>query len=84
MEEYIEPYFVFHLNQYRFVANGVCKRALFTFSKTVDYFLNNRNNVYIYSLNACKAFDRVNYFALFAAMLQRDCMPKNLINTFMS
>ena len=48
----------------------------FTFSTTFDYFRNNGSNIYVCSLDASKAFDRVNHFALFAAMLRRD-MPKS-------
>ena len=83
LEKYLEPFFAFHPNQYGFVKNGGCNRALFTFSSTVDYFVNNGSNVYICSLDASKAFDRVNHFALFAAMLRRG-VPKALVNIFLS
>ena len=83
LEKYLQSFFVFHPNQYDFVANGSCNRALFTFSTTVEYFLNNESYVCIYSLGACKALDRVNHFALFAAMLRRSVL-KALVNIFLS
>jgi hypothetical protein len=83
VEKYFERFFVFHPNQFGFVANGGCNKALFAFNRTVDYFNSNGSNVYICCLDACKAFDRVNHFALLSCMLRRG-VPRVLVNIFMS
>jgi hypothetical protein len=83
VEKYFERYFAFHPNQFGFVVNGGCNKALFAFNRTVDYFNSNGSNVYICCLDACKAFDRVNHFALLACMLRRG-VPRVLINIFLS
>ena len=62
-----EPNFVFHENQFGFVQNGGCGRALFAFRNVVGYF-RERNKVLCCSLDIPKAYDRINYLALLQAM----------------
>ena len=47
-----------------------CSRALFM-SQVTNYFVNHGSSVYIASLDASKAFDRVNHTKLFNKMLER-------------
>jgi hypothetical protein len=81
--EVFDRFFKFHPNQFGFVPEGGCNKALFAFNRTVDYFNSNGSNVYICSLDACKAFDRVNHYSLLACMLRRG-VPRMLVNVFMS
>ena len=57
----IEPYFVFHENQFGFVQNG---RALFAFRNVVGYFRERRSKVLCCSLDISEAFNRINNLAL--------------------
>ena len=44
----LEPYFVFHDNQFGFVSNGGCGRALFAFKNVVDYFTDRNSSVLLF------------------------------------
>ena len=81
IEMFLDKYLVFHPNQYGFVRDGGCNKAIFAFSRVVDYFIDNGSNVFICLLDSCKAFDRTNHFALFASMLHRG-IPKPIVNIF--
>ena len=81
IEKFLDKYLVFHPNQYGFVRYGGCYKAIFAFSRTVDYFTDNGSNVSICSLDACRAFDRTNHFALFASLLYRG-IPRPIFNIF--
>ena len=83
IEKFLDKYLVFHPNQYGFVCDGGCDKAIFAFSRIVAYFTDNGGNVFIFSLDVCKAFDRTNHFALFASMLHRG-IPKPIVNIFIS
>ena len=66
-----EPYFVFHNNQFGFVSNRGCGRALFVFKNVVDYFTDRNSKVFCCSLDISKAFDRINRFALLRSMFNK-------------
>ena len=53
-----------HRNQFRFVKEGGCSKALFAFNSIVKYFKSKGSNVFCCSLDATKAFDRLNHFLL--------------------
>jgi len=55
-----------------------CSHALFELSQVTDYFVNHGSSVYIASLDASKAFDRVNHTKLFNKMLERG-LPGRII-----
>ena len=62
----IELYLVFHENQFGFLKNGGCGRALFAVVKVVVYF-RERSKLLCCSLEISKAFGRTNYLALLQA-----------------
>jgi len=55
-----------------------CAHALFILSPVVDYFYISWSFVYLASLDALKAFDRVNHVKLFAKLADRR-LPGNII-----
>ena len=57
----LEQYFNFHNNQFDFVKNGDCNKAIFTIGSCFGYFTNRGNNVYFTCLDAVKAFVRLNH-----------------------
>ena len=50
--------------QYGFVKNGGCDKAIFAGQNVVNYYMKRHTNVYIVTLDASAAFDRVNIYAL--------------------
>ena len=72
-----------HQNQFGFVKEGGCNKALFTFNSVVRYFNTRGSNVYCCSLDATKAFDRLNHFYLFSCMIDKG-FPICIINCFVS
>jgi hypothetical protein len=80
---FIEPFLHSHSNQYGFVSNGGCNKALFTFRSTVQFFFDGDSRVYVASLDLCKAFDRVNHFGLLLCLLKHG-LPLCLINVLYS
>ena len=57
--------------QYGFKEGLGCRNALFLLSKITDHFNSRGSNIYIASMDASKAFDRVNHYELFSAMYDR-------------
>ena len=49
----------------------------------INYFTDKGSNNCICLVNACKAFDRTNHFALFACILRKG-IPKPITNNFIS
>ena len=77
----LEPYFVFHDNQFGFVSNGGSGRVLFAFKNEVNYFTDRNSKVFCCSLDISKACDRINHFALLRSMYNKG-IPTNIIKTF--
>ena len=77
----IEPYFKFSDNQYGYVNNGGCGKALFTFRQVVNYFKDCGSNVFCCSPDITKAFDRINHQALLNAMEDIE-MPGCIVKIF--
>jgi hypothetical protein len=57
--------------QFDFKKNRGCPSSIFTLRQLVNYYNERGNNVYIASLDAAKAFDRVNHFKLFSTLLNK-------------
>jgi hypothetical protein len=61
-----------------FVEGGGCDKAIFAVRSVVNYFLKHDSPVFICSLDAEKAFDRVNHYGLLSVLIDRG-LPKHLI-----
>jgi len=57
--------------QFGFKKNLSCSHALFVLSQVTEYFVNHGSSVYIASLDASNAFDRVHHTKLFNKLLER-------------
>ena len=52
-----------------FVKDGGCEKSLFTLTNVVNYFLKRHSDVFIVTLDASAAFDRVNIYGLLSKLL---------------
>ena len=57
--------------QLGFVKGGGCEKSLFIVSNVVNYFLKRCSDVYIMTLDATAAFDKVNVYGLLRKLLDR-------------
>ena len=64
--------------QFGFKKNSSCSHALFVLSQVVNYFSSHGSTVYMASLDASKAFDRVNHIKLFEKLIARG-LPSYII-----
>jgi hypothetical protein len=55
--------------QFGFKSGIGCSNAIFALRQAIEYFNNRGSNVYMASLDASKAFDRVNHFKLFSTLI---------------
>ena len=70
-----------HCNQLGFVRHGGSNKAILVLKTVVNYFLNNNSPVFICSLDAEKAFDRINHYGMLSRLI--DCkIPKVFIMLF--
>ena len=71
--------------QFGYKKNISCQNAVFTMQQTVDYFTQRGSTVFISSLDASKAFDRISHAKLFEKLIQRrvlDCLLRALCNWY--
>lgn len=71
--------------QFGFKRDVGCNTALFVLHQVVSYFNDRGSNVYISSLDATKAFDRVNHFMLFSTLIKRGlplCFIRMIVNWY--
>jgi len=64
-----------HDLQLGFKKSKSCSMAIFCVQHVVNYFVNNGSNVHVASLDASKAFDRVNHFTLFSKLIECNVPP---------
>jgi len=64
--------------QFGFLKNSGCSHAIYLIRKATDHFNQNSSTINLCSLYTSKAFDRVNHFALFIKLMERNT-PKKLI-----
>ena len=57
-------------SQFGFKKGTGCTNALFVLTETVKYFIENGSSTFLAALDLKKAFDRVNHFKLFTALLK--------------
>ena len=65
--------------QFGFKPHVGCPNAIFLLRRVIDYFTDKQSNVYVPSLDASKAFDRINHFKLFSTLIQHK-LPYYFIN----
>src|ERR1700690_652683 len=65
--------------QFGFKKGIGCSNAIFALRQVVEYFNDRGSNVYIASLDASKAFDRVNHFQLFVILMKMG-LPPSFVN----
>jgi Reverse transcriptase (RNA-dependent DNA polymerase) len=80
---FLDPFCKNHSNQFGFVSDGGTNKAIFAVESTVKYFNEKGSDVYVCSLDAEKAFDRVNQYFLFCCLLLRG-IPINVLNVLIS
>ena len=56
--------------QFGFKKDLGCSNAIFALSQVINYFNERGSNVYIASLDAAKAFDRVNHYKLYSTLIR--------------
>ena len=71
------------LLQFGFKKSLGCSNAIFILRQVIDYFNSRRSNVYIASLDASKAFDRINHFKLFSTLCNKG-VPIVFINVIIN
>src|SRR5271165_6537802 len=62
-----------------------CSNAIFALRQAIEYFNNRGSNVYMASLDASKAFDRVNHFKLFSTLILKGlpwCFVNVIVNWY--
>ena len=69
--------------QYGFVKNGGCDKAIFAVQNVVNYYVKRHTNVYIVTLDASGAFDRVNVYALLYKLIDKN-VPPEIIRVLLS
>ena len=58
--------------QFGFTRDRGCQKTLLTVNCVVNYFNSRGSQVYMAALDASKAFDRVNHFSLFIALMKNN------------
>ena len=69
--------------QFGFKKGLSCSHAIYALRQVVDYFANRDSNTYIASLDASKAFDRVNHLKLFTILIKKG-LPRFLVETIIN
>jgi len=74
-----EPFLKTSPRQFGFKNGTGCSFVTHTLKGTVDYFKSKQSNVSVCSLDLAKAFDKLNYFALFCTLINRG-VPRSVIH----
>ena len=69
--------------QFGYKPSTGCHHAIFLLRRVIQYFNDKASNVYIASVDASKAFDRVNHFKLFSILIKQG-LPKYFVNTLIN
>ena len=64
--------------QFGFKKGSGCSHAIYTVRSTVEYFNVNNSTVNLCAIDLCKAFDKVNHYALFTKLLDRN-VPRTIV-----
>jgi hypothetical protein len=65
--------------QFGFKAKSGCNKALYSVRKTIEFFIERESTVNLCALDLSKAFDKLNKYALFIKLMNKNC-PIILIN----
>ena len=71
--------------QFGFKKDLGCNHAIFALRQVINYFNERGSNVYLASLDAQKAFDRLNHFKLYSTLIRNGlptCFVKLIINWY--
>ena len=79
----LESHFVFDDNQFGFVKEGECSNAIYAVTSCFDYFIERDSDIFFASLDAVKAFDRVNHYFVASCMIEKG-FPLQLVRIFES
>jgi hypothetical protein len=69
--------------QFGYVKGGGCERSLFTVTNVVNHFIKRNSDVYIVTLDASAAFDKINIFGLLSKLIDRD-VPCEIMRVLLS
>ena len=69
--------------QMGFVKGGGCEKCLYVVSNVVNYFLKKLSDVYIVTLDATAAFDRVNIYGLLGKLIDKN-VPYEVVRVLLS
>lgn len=69
--------------QFAYSKNIGCPNAIFLLRRVILHFNNNASNIYLSSLDASKAFDRINHFKLFSTLIKKG-FPNLFIKTIIN
>lgn len=69
--------------QFGFKKELGCNNAIFALKQVIDYFNERGSNVYVASLDAAKAFDRVNHYKLYTTLIHSN-LPMHFTNTIIN
>ena len=78
LSDFLSPYLISHCNQLGFVKHGGCSKAILALKTVLTYFNNNESPVFICSLDAEKAFDRINHYNFLTVLINHG-VPKNIV-----
>ena len=81
LSDFLSPYLISHCNQLGFVKHGGCSKTILALKTVLTYFNNNESPVFICSLDAEKAFDRINHNNFITVLINRG-VPKNTVMLF--
>ena len=81
LSNFSTPILASHCNQLGFVKHGGCNKAILALKTVLTYFNNNESPVFICSLDAEKAFDRVNHYNFLLVLIKRG-VPKSIAMLF--
>ena len=81
LSDFLSPYLISHCNQLGFVKHGGCNKAILALKTVLTYFNNNESPVFISSLDAKKAIDRINHYNFLTVLINRG-VPKNNVMLF--
>ena len=78
LERYCD-YFTTNDNQFGFKKEMSCGHAIYTLRSAIDYYVNYGTTVNVCSIDLSKAFYRMNHYALFLKLIDRN-IPSNFLS----